>query len=147
MNRIILIIIVGLIGSASAFAAGDTLVMKLKSGAIDKIPITGISTVKFENVTSVKDIQMKEASNYPNPFSNSTTIEFELEGATDADISIYDSRGNVVRNLRCTGCTQGTNKVVWDAKNNQGEMLQSGTYFFEIRTGQKVYSKKMILVK
>ncbi len=147
MKRNNLITIAFIFACSNVFAASDTLVVKLKSGLIDEIPIVDISSVKFETQTSVKDVLAKEVSNYPNPFTNSTTIEFELDAAMDVDIAIYDSRGKIVRDLNCSNCTQGKNKVVWNAKSNQGAMLQSGTYFFEIRTGQKVYSKKMIIVQ
>jgi len=143
------IVILMILAQTFCYAQSDTLLIKLKSGATEKIPVTEIQSVKFINVTSVEEINssIATATNYPNPFTDYTIIEFEMEQYATVDIIIYDAGGNEVRKLECQECGVGTNQVHWDTKCSKGNSVQSGTYFYEIRIGEKVISKKMLLVR
>ena len=90
--------------------------------------------------------------NYPNPFNPETWIPFELAGDASVIIRIYDQRGNVIRRMdvgyRPAGRYVTSGKAVyWDGKNNSGESLSSGTYFYQISAGGDEATRKMMILK
>jgi hypothetical protein len=137
------------VSSAGAFSQGDSLVIKLKSGGVEKIAISNIQSAKFENITSVeqKNELSSNSINFPNPFSDATTIVFDLEFPENVDILIYDNEGILVRNIKCENCSSGKNQINWDTKNNLGKPVPTGVYYYEIRTKNHTFSKQIIKVK
>ena len=80
--------------------------------------------------------------NYPNPFSNSTTITFTNEKAGDARLVVYDLMGREVARLVDRLMPAGTFQVIFDASD-----LRSGAYFYRYENNGYVETKKMLLVK
>jgi hypothetical protein len=86
-------------------------------------------------------------SNYPNPFSNNTTISFSLPKSSKLNLSIYNTKGQLVRTLINNTFTKGENKVQWDGKTDSGTKASGGVYIYKL-TGNDVHtSGKMILLK
>ena len=90
--------------------------------------------------------------NYPNPFNPETWISFVLAEPADVQIIIYDVAGSPIRTLelgnRSAGVYHSKEKAgYWDGKNDAGEALSSGVYFYELRTGGKTSVRKAILLK
>lgn len=135
-----------------AGAQTDTLLINLKNGSTEKIAVTDIQKIVFENVTGVEDLPEQSNNltlkgNFPNPFSEGTTIEFEIERPGAVEIVIYDNAGEKIRKLTCTDCHAGSNQLQWDCRNEKGTRVQSGAYFYEVRFGGEVLSKKMLIVR
>jgi parallel beta-helix repeat protein len=87
------------------------------------------------------------AQNYPNPFNPSTTIEYTLPKDTQVRITIYNLLGRKVRTLVDEYQTAGRRRIVWDSKNDEGEEVASGIYFYQIKAGDFTQSKKMVIPK
>lgn len=85
--------------------------------------------------------------NYPNPFNPSTTIEYQISVPDQINIVIYDINGQEVRNLINEYKTSGNYSEIWDGKNNYGTSVSSGTYFYQVKIGNFIQTKKMILLK
>ncbi len=85
--------------------------------------------------------------NYPNPFNPSTTIRYELRQASKVTLKIYNLLGQEVRTLINAQKSSGIHSVVWDGKNNQGQRVTSGVYFYRLEAGDFVKTRKMVLVK
>ena len=90
--------------------------------------------------------------NYPNPFNPETWIPYHL--ATDADVTltIYDVRGGVVRALTLGHQTVGvyesrSRAAYWDGKNQLGESVASGVYFYTLTAGKFTATRKMLIAK
>jgi len=102
-------------------------------------------TFSYSNVVSI-DVNIANGfvlnQNYPNPFNPSTTISYSV--ATDAFVSlkVYDFLGKEVNTLINETKLAGIYEVTFDASN-----LPSGTYFYTLRTGDFVSTKKMMIVK
>jgi len=80
--------------------------------------------------------------NYPNPFSNSTTIEYTLESQGTVSINVLNNNGQVIETLLNNVLRDsGNHQVVFDRKN-----LSSGIYFYRITAGDFSQTKKMILI-
>jgi len=80
--------------------------------------------------------------NYPNPFNPTTTIQYELPQRSDVQITVYDLLGKEVTNLLSETQDAGYQSVKWNATN-----VSSGMYFYQIRAGELVQTRKMLLLK
>ncbi len=107
------------------------------------------------NTTSVKEavvhsFQPKEFilyDNYPNPFNPSTSIVFDLKYDSNIQLSIYNIRGELVKNITSCSCQAGSHIAYWDGKNQNGKSAVSGIYIYRLVTDNFSVSKKMMLLK
>lgn len=85
--------------------------------------------------------------NYPNPFRASTTISYQAKIAAETEISIYNTKGQLVRHLNSNSVKTGVNSLVWDSQDENGNHVPAGIYLYNIKNGKYTSSGKMILVK
>jgi|GEM_PF-6590428 len=85
--------------------------------------------------------------NYPNPFNPSTSIEFDLPKAETVKLRVFDILGREVATLVNSYEEAGSHKVEWEGKDNSGNGLSSGIYFYTIEAGSFKAVKKMIYLK
>ncbi|MBD3401558.1 T9SS type A sorting domain-containing protein [candidate division GN15 bacterium] len=85
--------------------------------------------------------------NYPNPFNPSTTIQYALPAASDVTIEVLNLLGQRVRLLVDEYRGPGVHRLVWDGRDESGDRVASGVYFYRIATGDFVDSRKMLLLK
>ena len=91
-------------------------------------------------------------SNYPNPFNPETWIPYQLAKATDVTLTIYDVRGVVVRRLalghRPPGFYYSRGRAAhWDGRNEIGEKVASGLYFYTFTAGDFTATQKLLIRK
>jgi len=90
----------------------------------------------------------KVFQNYPNPFNPFTTIRYSIEQPGFVRLTVYDELGRLVRALVHEKKPAGEYAVVWNGKNENGQLVSSGTYFYRLRVpGNTLISKQMILIK
>lgn len=92
----------------------------------------------------------KLSQNYPNPFNPDTRIEFgvpERVNQAHIRIDIYNTLGETVRNLINENFEPGYHYAVWDGRNDQGQYLGSGIYYYVLRSNDWFGAKKMILIR
>jgi hypothetical protein len=87
------------------------------------------------------------SQNYPNPFNPTTVIEYALPKSCDVRIKVYNILGQEVRNLANERQEAGYKSIAWDGKDDHGQEVSSGIYFYRIVAGNFVKSKKMVLLK
>jgi len=90
--------------------------------------------------------------NYPNPFNPETWIPYQLKYPNEVVIKILNVTGELVRELRLGYKPAGTymtqdKAVYWDGRNEVGEQVSSGVYFYTIRAGDYNSTKKMIITR
>ena len=88
--------------------------------------------------------------NYPNPFNPSTLIHFTIpRDLTNSrtTLKIYDVQGSLVKTLVDEVLPSGNYLSKWDAINEAGNKVTSGVYFYSLKVGDRVVSRKMILLK
>ncbi|MBN2460272.1 MAG: choice-of-anchor E domain-containing protein [Candidatus Cloacimonetes bacterium] len=83
--------------------------------------------------------------NTPNPFNPTTWIMFDIDTDVAGDITIYDIKGNLVRNLH-EGYIPETG-VMWDSTDDSGKKVPSGIYLYVLKTSGRTFAKKMVLTK
>jgi hypothetical protein len=102
--------------------------------------ITGIGNPN-NGISAPKNFSLYQ--NYPNPFNPSTTIKFDVAKMQPISLKIYNSLGQLVYTLiNGKSYNPGTYSVNWNASK-----LSSGVYFYELRAGDVVQSRKMMLLK
>lgn len=86
--------------------------------------------------------------NYPNPFNASTVIQFALPKTSDVKLEIFNVLGQKVVTLVDEELQTGYKQVVWDGKDQRGNSVATGIYFYRIRA-EDVFSdmKKMLYIK
>ena len=82
--------------------------------------------------------------NYPNPFSTSTDIPYQIRKQSDVKVTIYDILGRVVRKFNVGEQSVGLYNVLWDGRNNFGQKVASGVYFYKLSTEGESQVKKMV---
>jgi len=85
--------------------------------------------------------------NYPNPFNPNTEIRFALPRPEYVYLSIYNLVGQELRTLVSEYKDAGRYQVTWDAKDNNGSLLTTGVYVYQLRAGDFIGTKKLLLVK
>ncbi|PKN73602.1 MAG: hypothetical protein CVU50_02485 [Candidatus Cloacimonetes bacterium HGW-Cloacimonetes-3] len=85
--------------------------------------------------------------NYPNPFNPETTISFDMPKAANANLSVYNVKGQLVKTLLNGRADFGRNNLVWNGTDNSGSSVSSGLYFYRLSTDGKVETRKMMLMK
>ncbi len=91
-------------------------------------------------------------ANYPNPFNPETWIPYHLAEAADVTVHIYTAGGVLVRTLalghHAAGIYENRNRAAyWDGKNEVGEPVASGVYFYTLTTGDFTATRKMLIRK
>ena len=85
--------------------------------------------------------------NYPNPFNPETIIKFDLPHEGMVNLNVYNIMGQKVRKLISDTMTAGTHNIHWDGSDDSGKFVSSGIYFILLKSGSKVTSHRMMLLK
>mgnify|MGYP001501033546 FL=1 len=99
-----------------------------------------------ENLTIPTQFALHQ--NYPNPFNPSTQISFDVpEGSELVSLNIYNILGKKVSTLLNNVVNPGKHKIEWNAKDNEGNPVASGIYFYELSSSSFTARKKMLLIR
>lgn len=82
--------------------------------------------------------------NYPNPFSSNTAIPYGLNKESDVKVTIFDILGRVVKKINAGVQSGGSYNILWDGRNNSGQKIANGIYFYKLEVNGESQVKKMI---
>ncbi len=88
--------------------------------------------------------------NFPNPFNPDiigTTVQYSLPQETDVTITIYNIKGQLVKRIVKGMQSPGIYNVIWNGKDETGNSISNGIYFYQLSTKNKTILKKMLLVR
>ena len=112
----------------------------------------GRSDVKEGNTSLPKKISLSQ--NYPNPFNPATTIPFQVRSLefgvgrpVHTFLTIYNLTGQRVRILLDEEMMPGDYQAIWDGKDDNGQRVSSGIYFYRFKAGNSSETRKMIMLK
>ncbi len=118
------------------------------SSIVDFLPITPAGV---EEIPGRIPRAFALSQNYPNPFNPSTTIRFNIPNSerdgVDVNVKIYNLRGQIIRNLLDEKKPRGSYSIQWDGRNDSGESVSSGIYFYRIQAGDFSEMKRMVIMK
>jgi hypothetical protein len=98
--------------------------------------------VSVESDASTQPEQFSLNQNYPNPFNPSTTISYSIPTSEFVTLKVFDVLGNEVATFANEEKTSGSYEVEFDASG-----LASGIYFYQLKAGSFVETKRMVLLK
>ncbi|MFQ5602677.1 MAG: FlgD immunoglobulin-like domain containing protein [bacterium] len=128
----------------------DTL--KLTNFADDLAEATTTDGAVFHLFTSVENApetpgQFALLPNYPNPFNPRTTIRYFLPRTAQVELKIFNMVGQPIRTLVEAEQPAGLQSVVWDGKNDRGEGVSSGAYFYKIVADDFTKIRRLLFLK
>lgn len=85
--------------------------------------------------------------NHPNPFNPNTTIPYLLHRDGEVSLRVYDARGELVRTLWSGPQAAGEYSMRWDGRDDQGQAVASGAYYYQLEADGHRGSKRMVLLK
>jgi hypothetical protein len=109
---------------------------------------------EFNKMIGIEDKEVSAApdeftlsNNYPNPFNPVTTINYSLTKYARISIVIYDVLGKKIKTLADDFYGAGSYSIVWNGRDEYGNAVSSGVYFYRITSGNFSQTKNMVLLK
>jgi len=117
--------------SSSSFYNFRTFLFELTGNGIELVPEININL-----------------SNYPNPFNPSTTISFSIPEESHAELSIFNIKGQRIREFKIQNSKLNIHEVVWDGREDNNKPVSSGIYLYKLQVNDKTLAtRKCILLK
>lgn len=120
------------VNQAKGWASGNAIISGTQNGNLTAIGQTSTTLPEAFSLSQ----------NYPNPFNPATIISFNIKNATFASLKVYDMTGKEVKSLLNENIAAGSFEVSFNASE-----LNSGVYFYTLKTNEFTETKKMMLVK
>ncbi len=146
----------GIIANVEVEISANAKIGSVMSLDLENISINGV--VSSSNVVakpgSIQVLPKHTAllRNYPNPFNPETWIPFQLAESAEVTIRIYDITGRLVKTLHLGQKSPGvyidqSKAAHWDGRNETGEFVSSGIYFYAMQSGKFSAAKKLAILK
>lgn len=123
-----------------AFRQGDPL-----PGYFDNVKVEQLAVGIPDNPQQASGFQLQQ--NYPNPFNPTTEISFSVPGNQPVQLLVFNSLGQKIRTLLNGSVSAGTHRVRWDARDDRGNLVPAGIYYYRLNAGDFSQTRKMLLVK
>ena len=165
VNILDLVKVAGALGNAAAAPSLYPQALEMFTAADVQQWLTQAQHLKLTDATSQRGIRFLEQllaaltpketallPNYPNPFNPETWIPYRLAEDAFVTLTIYDGSGRVVRTLdvghRTAAFYESRSKAIyWDGRNEFGEGVASGVYFYHLSAGDYSATRKMLILK
>ncbi|NKB68448.1 MAG: T9SS type A sorting domain-containing protein [Candidatus Latescibacteria bacterium] len=92
-------------------------------------------------------IELALEQNFPNPFNSGTVIRFALSMSQEAELAIYNLAGQKVATLTRGMLSAGVHAVPWQGHDERGRMLASGLYLYRLQAGDRIETRKLLMVR
>ena len=97
-------------------------------------------------------IETRRVGNFPNPFNPETWIPYRLAEDAFVTLTIYDAGGQVVRMIEvghqiASAYENRSKAIYWDGRNESGESVASGVYFYHLAAGHYSATRRMVILK
>ena len=87
------------------------------------------------------------SQNYPNPFSATTTITYTVPQTAHVEFKIYNALGQLIQTLSDEAKPAGAYSATWEGRNDAGEEVPPGIYFYRVKIGNAESTRRMIYVR
>jgi hypothetical protein len=140
-----------IVAALGAVSDGDVLVLTLTGMTYDSTEIEGRDCVRIikkkASMLSGGNATVSLDGAHPNPFNPETQISFSLTERMQVSLMIYNILGEKVKTLVNKEMDAGTHSIHWDGRDEAGNSVSSGVYFYRLRTDGFDQTKKMIMMK
>ena len=107
--------------------------------------LSAMTAVTEEPVVLPHEFSLEQS--FPNPFNPITTIGFAVPARGDVELVIYNLAGQQARTLVSAVVEVGNHSVTWDGRDDLGRELASGVYMYRLQAGERVASRRFLLLK
>jgi len=112
---------------------------------LDDVKLT-ISTLDIESTDAIpKTFNLEQ--NFPNPFNPTTAIQYHIPFDSHVKLIIYDLLGHEVSTIVDENKVIGNHIIQWNGKDNLGQVVSGGIYFYKLQAGEFTRTRKMVLLK
>ena len=122
-----------------------TLYAGTQGSSVFRISLSDDTAILVDEVANLPDF-FKLHQNFPNPFNTSTVIRIAIPERQVVDLSIYNLAGQKVATLLSEQAA-GTYSLHWNGQDDDGTELASGVYVYRLQTGERVKSRRLLLLK
>lgn len=84
---------------------------------------------------------------YPNPFRETCRIPVSLKEPSELKLSVFNLKGQKVKDIQTTALTKGEHLIAWDGKDKNGKTLANGVYILRLQTREGVFTQRAVLLK
>ena len=165
VNIIDLTLVAGALGETTAAPSGHAAVLEYLTATEVEQWLQSAQTVNLTDTTFQRGLQILEQllrtlvpretallANYPNPFNPETWIPYQLTNPAAVSISIHAADGKLVRTLALDNQPAGnyqsrSRAAYWDSRNEIGELVASGVYFYTLTADDFTATRKMLIQK
>ena len=105
----------------------------------------GPLSAEKESIISPEDFKIVGC--YPNPFNNQITVSYQVDTFSRLQFNVYNLRGEMIYNSDFGFVTTGKNSLVWNGRDNLGNIVPTGTYFINLINQNSTSFRKILLMK
>lgn len=116
-------------------------------GDAEDVPVWSFRTEVDTSVEKLPEFITELRRNYPNPFNPETVISFSLKKDMYVELTIYNIKGQLVKELLKEEKAAGKHSLIWNGTDNRGYQVGSGIYFYRMKTESYNEVNKMLLIK
>ncbi|MBN2185124.1 MAG: T9SS type A sorting domain-containing protein [Candidatus Krumholzibacteriota bacterium] len=123
----------------------------ISSGSSEDLNDNGVPD-ECETITGTDPLppshdKLQLSQNVPNPFNPTTTITFVLPEDAHVELAVFAPSGRRVATIASGSFSAGPNEVAWDGRDDAGKQVASGVYYYRLKAGDTVQTKKMVLLR
>ncbi len=104
-------------------------------------------TAVLEDFSAGRPDAFALSQNFPNPFNSGTVIRFALPRDEEVELAVYNLAGQQVATLVAGRRQAGTYAINWDGRDRSGRALATGMYFYRLKAGDRVETRKLMLLR
>ncbi|MBC8403062.1 MAG: phosphodiester glycosidase family protein [Candidatus Marinimicrobia bacterium] len=122
---------------------------EINSGTVyfDNLRVVYPGLAVVSDVVAGNPNRYRLGQNYPNPFNPNTVIPYYIPDKNQISLVVFDILGHRVRTLKEAEVEPGHYSIIWDGRNQAGEPVSTGIYIYQLKAGNIVHSRKMLLIK
>jgi len=120
---------------------GDT---NYSDDCVQKLVLVGIEEAADRKI---RRLRFTLGECHPNPFSQSTSIRYEIAKAEYVSLAVYDLAGRIVNTLVDQDLSSGTYTATWNGKDSGGQLIPNGVYFYRLKSGSFTATRKTVLIR
>ena len=165
VNILDLVLVAGLFGEGAAAPSAQPQAAEILSAAAVRQWLTDAKALAITDpimrqgvivleqlLASLTPTETQLLANYPNPFNPETWIPYRLAEDAFVTLTIYDQSGHIVRTVDvghqpAAAYESRSQAIYWDGRNQIGEQVASGVYFYHLSAGDFSATRKMLILK
>jgi hypothetical protein len=136
-----------LVSGARAYRDDNVELWKEYEYTVAAVKADGSEVLSAPSTVKIVAAEAVLAQSSPNPFTALTRIEYTLPAEAEIVLNVYDVRGRLVATLDRGTRAAGVHTVSWDGRDNRGNQVSAGTYFYKLSAPDLTMTRKMVMIR